>query len=70
MRFYATLKNTINHRRRDALRVLTPIDVALQMRSYAMSSVVELQVQPESQQRWVLFHQLRDLHLDFVAQHL
>lgn len=50
--------------------VLTPIDVALQMCSYAMSSIIELQMQPESQQRRVLFYQLCDFHLNLVTQYL
>lgn len=50
--------------------VLTPVNVALQMRSHAMSSIIELQMQPKSQQCWILFYQLRDFHLDLVTQYL
>lgn len=49
---------------------LTAVEVALEVRGDAVARVVVLQVQTQSQQGEVLLHQLGDLHLDFVAQHL
>lgn len=34
-----------------------------------MTRIVELQMQAKSQQRWVLLHQVGDLHFDLVAKH-
>lgn len=65
---YNTLINTINLC--NPLYVLTPVNVALQMRSHAMSSIIELQMQSKSQQCQVLFYQLCDFHLDLITQYL
>lgn len=50
--------------------LLTSINVTLQVRGYPMPCIVELQMQTQPQQGRVLLHQLRDLHLDLVAEHL
>lgn len=47
--------------------VLTSVDVPLQMAGDAVARVAVLEVQAEPQQRRVLLHQGRDLHLDLVS---
>lgn len=34
-----------------------------------MTGIVELQMQSKSQQRWVLLHQIGNLHFDLIAEH-
>jgi len=51
-------------------RVLTPVNIALQVRCNTVTSIIILQVQTKPEEGRIFLHKPCYLHLDLVSQHL